>query len=123
MVRIKPPKPQIKSSRFPWHGPKGLGIAKPEGYELVYDMASKLTHGQPLQLAVSENAFKQWRERFIIDGLVIKACEDLLRTTYGTVNLSPDLLTKVDQQVTRLKEFWENRLKPAHTLASKKELA
>lgn len=100
--------------------PKEFALKSPMGNELIYDIASRLAHGNAMQLAMSKFTATQWREQLLIDGRVIQACIDLLGFIFD--NMKIESLAKVQKRGNTLEAFYLDRLVPNWRLASEVEL-
>lgn len=102
---------------------KTFRIQKPPEYRLIYENTSRLNHGNPLQMLVSENLSHQWRERFLLHGMFIKSSVDLLRLIQEDVELSVPLKKENIELSDQLEKFFEEVLKPVWHHASSIELS
>jgi len=98
-------------------------LKKPSGYKEVYSTTSQLIHGNPFQTTITRKLQGQWRERFLIHGLTIKSCDDLLKTIENHSEIKDqELVEKIRKKSAELQKFFNDILKPAWAEAAKIEL-
>lgn len=102
---------------------RAFALDKPPEYKLIYENTSRLIHGNPMQMLVSERVSTQWRERFLLHGMFIRSCIELLKLIEETVILSESTHRKNLALRRHLEHFFENELKPTWRNASSIELA
>lgn len=102
---------------------KVFRIQKPPEYRLIYENTSRLNHGNPLQMLVSERLSAQWRERFLLHGMFIKSSIELLKLVQEDVELSTQLKSRNEVVSNQLEEFFDEVLKPVWRRASSIELS
>jgi len=100
-----------------------FALEKPPEYRLIYENTSRLIHGNPMQMLVNEKVSTQWRERFLLHGMFIRSCIELLKLIEETVTLSESTRRKNSALIAYLERFFENELKSTWSHASSIELS
>ncbi len=101
----------------------GFFLMRPAGYKEVYSNTSQLIHGNPFQTSMARKLQGQWRERFLIHGLTIKSCDDLLQTIANFSDIKDKkLVTKIQKNSAELQKFFLDTLKPTWAEAARTEL-
>lgn len=99
---------------------RGFSLPKGPEYQVIYGMVSRLAHGNPLQATVNQATFHQWRELFLVNGIVIRSCTNLLN--FINENLTTEHQARLNRRISSLENFYSTRLEPGWRTASAAEL-